>query len=195
MAKDFDHVKDSGARQEFNTGSVRDTAEGKGMPHLLPGDALNVIMNKIDSIGFTDRTNEELLRMIEVDMFNFSRFEESKTQNEASIYSAVATVMRYIRKTDEDSHYCVMTRLGNHYANGAKKYAKHNWRKGQPVSRYYDSAMRHLWKLMDKMEDEDHAAALFWNLVAIVQTKLDVKAGNLPSELDDFPPTKEEVWG
>ena len=32
---DFKEVKDSGKRQEFNTGSVRDTAEGKGRYDLI----------------------------------------------------------------------------------------------------------------------------------------------------------------
>lgn len=36
MAKtEFDHVKDSGERQEFDTGAVRDTAAGKGRYDLL----------------------------------------------------------------------------------------------------------------------------------------------------------------
>jgi hypothetical protein len=36
----FSHVKDSGNRQEFGTGSVRDTNEGKGRFDLIPTDAL-----------------------------------------------------------------------------------------------------------------------------------------------------------
>ncbi|MDE3073822.1 MAG: hypothetical protein KGJ86_00200 [Chloroflexota bacterium] len=32
----FDSVKDSGSRQEFETGSVRDTREGKGRYDLIP---------------------------------------------------------------------------------------------------------------------------------------------------------------
>lgn len=37
---EFDAVKDSGQRHEFSTGAVRDTQQGKGMPHLLPTHAL-----------------------------------------------------------------------------------------------------------------------------------------------------------
>lgn len=36
----FNGVKDSGAREEFNTGSVRDTEEGKGRYDLMPWYAL-----------------------------------------------------------------------------------------------------------------------------------------------------------
>ena len=35
---DFDKVQDSGKRQNFNTGSVRDTDNGKGNPHLIAGE-------------------------------------------------------------------------------------------------------------------------------------------------------------
>ena len=44
------------------------------------------------------------------------------------------------------------------------------------------------------MDDEDHAAALFWNLIAIIQTKLDIEKGLLPKELNDFPFTIEETF-
>lgn len=40
IATAFDAVKDSGKRQEFSTGSVRDTQEGKGRFDLIPTDAL-----------------------------------------------------------------------------------------------------------------------------------------------------------
>lgn len=36
----FTEVKDSGARQEFQTGSVRDTRDGKGRFDLIPTDAM-----------------------------------------------------------------------------------------------------------------------------------------------------------
>ena len=38
--KGFTEVKDSGTRQEFVTGSVRDTREGKGRFDLIPTDSL-----------------------------------------------------------------------------------------------------------------------------------------------------------
>lgn len=38
--KDFKDVKDSGKRQEFETGSNRDTREGKGRYDLLPAYAI-----------------------------------------------------------------------------------------------------------------------------------------------------------
>jgi hypothetical protein len=40
MTEDFNTVQDSGQRQSFGTGAVRDSQEGKGLPHLLPTHAL-----------------------------------------------------------------------------------------------------------------------------------------------------------
>lgn len=112
-------VKDSGAREDFATGSVRDTREGKGRFDLISTIALR--------------------------------------------------------------------RLAQHYENGAVKYGDRNWEKGQPLSRYLDSAMRHLVSVLEGQEDEDHAIAAVWNLMAYVHTEAKIRAGQLPTELDDMP--------
>lgn len=112
-------VKDSGERQEFNTGSVRDTREGKGRYDLLPVGAIR--------------------------------------------------------------------RLARHYENGAKKYGERNWEKGQPLSRYMDSALRHLFKALEGQKDEDHLTACVWNVLAIIETQERIEKGILPKELDDLP--------
>lgn len=51
---------------------------------------------------------------------------------------------------------------------GSKKYSDRNWEKGMPISRCYDSAMRHLVKYLDGWDDEDHLAAVVWNCMAIM---------------------------
>lgn len=114
----YTHVQDSGARQEFDTGSVRDTRDGKGRFDLIPVDAL--------------------------------------------------------------------TRLAVHFENGAKKYGDRNWEKGQPLSRYLDSAIRHTLKVLDGRVDEDHAAAAIWNMMAFIHTQNEIEAGRLPEELNDL---------
>lgn len=115
----FGAVLDSGKRQEFDTGSRRDTAEGKGRPDLIPT--------------------------------------------------------------------LLLERLGQHFENGARKYGDNNWQKGQPLSRYYASAFRHLLKVKDGREDEDHLTAAIWNLQAIMWTLEEVRAGRLPMSLADLP--------
>lgn len=114
----FAAVKDSGERQEFATGSVRDTDVGKGAFDQIPTGPLR--------------------------------------------------------------------RLAVHFENGARKYGRDNWLKGQPLSRYYSSAFRHLLALKEGKMDEDHAAAAAWNVFAFMETAARVNAGKLPAELDDL---------
>lgn len=118
MSKDFKAVKDSGQRQEFDTGSRRDTRDGKGRYDLIPTHPLR--------------------------------------------------------------------RLARHYENGAKKYGDRNWEKGQPLSRYLDSCYRHLIAVLDGLDDEDHAAAVAWNMFAYMATIQWIEEGKLPVELDDL---------
>lgn len=113
----WNEVKDSGVREEFSTGSKRDTANGKGRYDLIPFFALH--------------------------------------------------------------------RLAVHYENGAKKYGDHNWRKGQPLSRYVSSALRHITKWAMGFRDEDHLSAAAWNIFSIIETEEMIARGRLPQELDD----------
>lgn len=118
MANVFNKLCDSGKRQEFDTGSVRDTREGKGRYDLLPPYSIE--------------------------------------------------------------------RLAKHFENGAKKYGDRNWEKGQPLSRYLDSALRHIFKLLERNVDEDHAAAAAWNIMAYIHTEKQIADGRLPAELNDM---------
>ena len=120
MAGDGRHVlKDSGKRQDFDTGAVRDTREGKGRFDLL---------------------------------------------------SPVA-----------------QRRLAQLMENGAVKYGDRNWEKGMPLSRYMDSAMRHVTQYLEGYRDEDHLIQAAWNLLAAVHVEEMVRRGLLPKELCDLP--------
>jgi len=185
---DFNSVVDSGKRQIFNTGSVRDTSEGKGMPHLIAGEALASIY------GDNEGEVEGILHQIEKHLLRYTTLAFNKQSVTSLINLSIKLIIEYLSE-QEGSYSGAMRRLAQHYENGSIKYDKNNWRKGQPVSRYYDSTMRHLWKEIDELKDEDHAAAIFWNLLGIIQTKIDVKKGLLPKELDDFPFTIQEVFG
>lgn len=112
-------TKDSGARQEFETGSVRDTREGKGRYDLIPPFALK--------------------------------------------------------------------RIAGVYERGAVKYGDRNWEKGQPIMRYYDSAIRHLNEWLEGKEDEDHLAQAAWNLLGMLFTEEMLDRGQYPESLDDKP--------
>jgi hypothetical protein len=86
-----------------------------------------------------------------------------------------------------------MRRLAKHYENGAKKYGRHNWTLGQPLSRYIDSLERHVWAVKDGMHDEDHEAAVLWNMMSFMVTKKLIEEGQLPAELDDMVYTVEDA--
>ena len=123
-------TKDSGKREEFSTGSRRDTREGKGRFDLISPFA--------------------------------------------------------------------MMRLAEIYERGAIKYGDRNWEKGQPMSRYLDSALRHLIKTLAGWQDEDHASQAMWNIAAFVHTREMIALGKMPKELDDLPyfqtePEEDEI--
>lgn len=117
-------IKDSGARTNFDTGSVRDIQAGKGRYDLLPPDAIHVI--------------------------------------------------------------------AQHFEKGANKYAARNWEKGQPLSQYLNSGLRHAFKYLMGHRDEDHLAAACWNFMCAVATRERILRGVLPAKLNDLPPEIEE---
>ncbi len=80
----------------------------------------------------------------------------------------------------------MLKRLSQHYANGAVKYGDNNWKKGQKLSQYYSSAMRHMWAIMDLDLSEDHYAAAIWNITAMIDHIDRIRSGDLPRELDDI---------
>lgn len=120
-------TRDSGERQQFPTGSVRDTREGKGRFDLIPSMPLR--------------------------------------------------------------------RLAQLYERGAKKYGDSNWQKGQPLSRYMDSAFRHLADFLDGDHVEDHLASVVWNVFSFMWTEREIKEGRLPAELDDWSSRASEQRG
>lgn len=81
----------------------------------------------------------------------------------------------------------MLKRLAQLYERGAIKYGENNWTKGMPLSRYFDSAIRHAYNHLEGMRDEDHLVAAIWNLTAMVHTKEMIDRGILPKELDDLP--------
>ena len=78
-------------------------------------------------------------------------------------------------------------RLARHFENGAVKYGDRNWEKGIPLSRYFDSMLRHCFKFLGGLEDEDHLSAILWNAACLLETQERIDKGLLPQELNDLP--------
>jgi hypothetical protein len=83
--------------------------------------------------------------------------------------------------------------VAKHFENGAIKYNENNWRLGQNLSIYFDSATRHLAKYACGETDEPHDLAAFWNIGCLIETKHRIDKGELPKELDNFPYLKTKA--
>lgn len=61
-----------------------------------------------------------------------------------------------------------LERVARHLMNGAKKYSKDNWKKGQPTERYKRSLARHFVSVMKGETNEDHLSAVVFNALALM---------------------------
>lgn len=77
--------------------------------------------------------------------------------------------------------------LAKRLEDGAAKYDRGNWRKGIPLSRYYEAVQRHSWAAFEGRTDEDHFGAMAFNVMGWQWTAAEIAAGRLPAELDDLP--------
>jgi hypothetical protein len=74
-----------------------------------------------------------------------------------------------------------------HYENGAKKYSERNWELGQPSSSYFCSAFRHMLDYLEGDRDEDHLAAIRWNIAGIIHNEELVSRCIYPRSILDLP--------
>jgi Domain of unknown function (DUF5664) len=68
-----------------------------------------------------------------------------------------------------------LTRVAELMDRGASKYGNRNWEKAsseEEMERFRESAARHLTQWIAGEDDEDHAAAVVFNLLAAETTKL-----------------------
>ena len=80
----------------------------------------------------------------------------------------------------------IFFRLAGWYELGAEVYGDRNWEKGIKVSRCTGSALRHLIKYLAGWRDEDHLAAVIWNVACIMRFEKDNR-----TDLLDLPWQKE----
>lgn len=138
-------IKDSGNRRQFDTGAVRDIADGKGRCDLLPLVTIGEIMD------------DEILVFIG----NFIY-----TGNKCSIVSAIG---KFINLYFESTCSAILD-VAKHYEDGANKYAERNWEQGIPLHCYVDSGIRHYLKFIDDQRDEPHDRAFLWNMLCLLWT-------------------------
>lgn len=144
-------IKDSGERQEYETGAVRDVQEGKGRCDLMP---LRVVAR-------------HLVKPIELHsdlpLYGIALFVE--TNDTKYLHEALTdfAIQHY-----QSSPSTMFLEVSKHFEEGAKKYGENNWQKGLPVSCYINSAIRHYLKFLRGDKDEPHDRAFVWNLLCCI---------------------------
>lgn len=139
-------LKDSGSRRKFESGAVRDVAEGKGRCDLLPLRVMGMVLGADMILCCIDdyiRKGDITDVISAIQMFSEQRY--------GSIYNAFLEVAK-------------------HYEDGANKYAERNWEQGIPLHCYIDSGVRHYFKFMRGDTDEPHDRAFLWNMLCAIWT-------------------------
>lgn len=138
-------ILDSGARRSFDTGAVRDIAEGKGRMDLVPLDVVSELID--DSV-----------------LFNINCY--IRTGSITNLYKAI----NIFAEKYFGNIYTAILEVSKQYDEGAKKYSERNWEKGIPVHCFIDSAVRHYIKVLRGDQDEPHSRAVIWNLLGAIWT-------------------------
>ena len=165
-------IKDSGNRTKFGTGAVRDIQQGKGRFDLMPLD----IMSEVFAVEFADEFHKSSIADVLKSIAFFQRTGNKRWLCIAIVHYSLAVHVDLPK---------LMLDVARHFENGALKYGERNWQKGIPISRYVDSALRHLMKDLAGETDEDHAAAFIWNCMCAAWTM-----EHLP-EMDDYTPARK----
>lgn len=143
--KSVPEIKDSGERRVFESGAVRDCAEGKGRCDLLPlGEIAEWMHNEV--------------------LGNIASFVE--THSLVYLHQALDLIA--------DRHFSckadLALEMAIHMENGLKKYPERNWENGISIHSFIDSGVRHYLKVLREDEDENHLRACVWNLMCCCWT-------------------------
>ncbi len=57
---------------------------------------------------------------------------------------------------------------GRAFAEGAKKYGRHNWLQGLPQSNLMNHALQHIFSYLSGDRSEDHLGHAMWNIGAAI---------------------------
>lgn len=139
-------IKDSGERRVFETGAVRDCAEGKGRCDLMPLDVM------------AEHMEDSILLFI---------YQFTTNGNPGHLYRVLDEAPGRLRLGDRHNMYL---EVAKHFEEGAKKYGENNWQKGLPLNCYIDSAVRHYLKYLHGDKDEPHDRAFCWNVMCAIWT-------------------------
>ena len=95
-----------------------------------------------------------------------------------------------------DLPWPIIERWAQLMERGAEKYGERNWELGQPLMSFYDSGLRHYMQWYQGTNtEEDHLAAVFYNIGGLIDTAQMIEDGYLPKSLDDRPSVQEATDG
>lgn len=157
-------ILDSGNRREFESGAVRDVAEGKGRCDLLPLDVISMYFNRL--IDSNNPCKNEAIAVCVVT----NQLYKVLTREDDDFIDPILHAMKVFGKCAFHTEGNAIMELSKHYENGAKKYDERNWEKGIPAHCYIDSCVRHLLKWYEGWGDEPHDRAVLWNLGCLLWT-------------------------
>lgn len=144
----FGKIQDSGERQEFATGAVRDIQKGKGRCDLMPLEVVCKYLQK-PIFGY-------------LNMF----LQDCDTGH---LYECLSLFSSYYGDFTTTTTDCTMfLEVAKHFEEGAEKYGENNWQKGLPAQCYINSAIRHYLKWLRGDKDEPHDRAFVWNLMCCI---------------------------
>lgn len=152
-------TKDSGKRVDFTTGSRRDLEEGKPRFDLIGNAGLLALATFIEQ--GEDQMADKLMRAC----FRMAMGDFDNSDGELDDWIALADLLE----------------------RGAVKYGERNWELGQPTSRSFSSLLRHLMQWADGDDEEDHRAAVLFNMMSVIHVERLVLSGDLPATLLDHP--------
>lgn len=186
-------LKDSGIRRQFESGAVRDSADGRGRCDLLPLDIVAELLNMYR----IDNENPDELHDIEGDVHEILTSINIfiRTGKDREIYNAIGY---FIEISGFKTIPNAMMEVSKHYEDGARKYAERNWEKGIPCHCYVDSGVRHLLKWLDGWDDEPHDRAFIWNMLGLLWTvKHKPECNDLPYALlqKEASEAEDKEWG
>lgn len=176
-AKEEPVIKDSGHRRSFGTGAVRDMAAGKGRNDLLHP----VVMQKIMASGgasaflYRNKPNEQIMLRFKDSLWQWYAMEDGEVHLHRCFMFCCYLLLKLEdreKMTELQIFVNGTMALAKHYEKGAIKYGENNWSKGIPSFSFYDSAHRHMDKIILGLTDEPHVEAAMFNLVGLIYNTL-----------------------
>ena len=160
-------TKDSGKRKEFASGMKRDTNEGKPRPDLVyypvARDIVKMKPSHRDYEAEVVRTAYDLVEEVQDKEYDKPYFTDTLEELKQDLINYVD--VKYGWDAQD-----VLQRVTGVMTRGAQKYTEHNWKQAEgeeELNRFAESMLRHLLQFVRGEDDEDHLAAVWFNIGGI----------------------------